>query len=144
MADAMKPILDEQVVESSENDQSSSLTMETKDLLLKKPPMDMVDGDDAFYVLKMPSDLETEASFPIEKVTHDGGVLKSVLEPGQGSVVPLHAACLVHYVGRILSNGEIFMNTLDVRERGRGEPVHIVAGRGMGPQHALDSVSIHV
>jgi FKBP-type peptidyl-prolyl cis-trans isomerase len=62
-----------------------------------------------------------------EIVVSSGGVVKRVVQQGSGDVVPLHATCLVHYVGRVLSNGEIFMDTC----RGdHASPVQMIAGRG--------------
>lgn len=62
-----------------------------------------------------------------EVVVSSGGVVKKVTRQGNGDVVPLHATCLVHYVGRILSSGEIFMDTC----RGdHASPVQMIAGRG--------------
>ena len=108
----------------SSRDQSSPLAVD--DSLLREPPVDVISiQDDEAYILS------PHGAFPIEHVTEDGGVLKSIVHHGQGPVVPLHATCLVHYAGRIVSNGDVFMNSRDVRERGRGEPVHVVAGRGM-------------
>lgn len=107
----------------SSRDQSSPSAVD--DSLLREPPEDLISiQDDEAYVLA------PHGAFPIENVTEDGGVLKSIVHHGQGPVVPLHATCLVHYKGRIVSNGDVFMNTRDVRERGRGEPAHVVAGRG--------------
>ncbi|KAI8105873.1 hypothetical protein M9434_000452 [Picochlorum sp. BPE23] len=61
-----------------------------------------------------------------EIVVSSGGVVKRVVQQGSGDVVPLHATCLVHYVGRVLSNGEIFMDTC----RGdHASPVQMIAGR---------------
>lgn len=112
---------------SSSGDQSSPSPPITEDgpLMLGEPPKTMISMDDDVYLL------DGQVTHPVEKVTQDGGVLKSIVQQGKGPIVPLHAHCLVHYTGRIVPNGDIFMNTRNTGERGRGEPVHIVAGRGM-------------
>lgn len=83
----------------------------------------------------------------VEFVTEDGGVRKMIVHHGCGDqVVPLHATCLVHYVGRILSTGDVFMDTLKgggdddvVQSSVQREPVKLVAGRGM---HATTSMCV--
>eukprot|EP00884_Botryococcus_braunii_P007229 jgi/Botrbrau1/16507/Bobra.0142s0101.1 len=60
-------------------------------------------------------------------VTPDGGVLKTTLRHGKGDLPPLHAQCLVHYVGRLSATNEVFMDTKSESET--AEPVCIVAGR---------------
>ncbi len=121
------PLVGEEGPCSSSRDQSSPSTfvIQNGHVLRQEPPRTMITMEDDVYLL------DGRGTYPVEKVTQDGGVLKSIVQQGQGPIVPLHAACLVHYTGKILSNGDIFMNTRDTRERGRGEPVHIVAGRGM-------------
>lgn len=115
-----------------EKDQWSSPTVtESALLLLREPPVHDILTEDGTYRVEGDRHAAPGESSLIEKVTQDRGVLKSIVQDGEGHVVPMHAVCLVHYVGRILSNGEIFMNTLDAQEKGRGEPVHLVAGRGM-------------
>eukprot|EP00775_Hariotina_reticulata_P007506 gene7506-7716_t len=77
--------------------------------------------------------LEMECPVPLEppsdcsKVTQDGGVLKHVLTEGSGEVPVLHARCLVHYVGRCLPSGEVFMDSK--HDSTSAEPVLVVAGR---------------
>ena len=58
-------------------------------------------------------------------------VCKTVVRPGKGPVVPLHATCLVRYAGRVLSTGEIFVDSTDPTSRDQtdGDLVQIVAGR---------------
>lgn len=48
-------------------------------------------------------------------------------QAGTGTEPSLHARCLVHYCGKLLSNGEVFMDS--AQESNAGEPVAIVAGR---------------
>ncbi|KAK9820125.1 hypothetical protein WJX72_006361 [[Myrmecia] bisecta] len=60
-------------------------------------------------------------------LTQDGGVVKRVIKQGYGDLPPLHARCLVHYVGKLEESGEVFMDTR--AESPAQEPVRIVAGR---------------
>ena len=104
------------------NDQQATTTSdECVDQSMMDPPRNLPDDED------------------VECVTEDGGVRKRIVRHGCGDqVVPLHATCLVHYAGRILSTGDVFINTL----KGGGddnvgqstvqrEPSKLVAGRGM-------------
>ncbi|GAB4823500.1 hypothetical protein N2152v2_010546 [Parachlorella kessleri] len=61
------------------------------------------------------------------QVTPDGGVTKLVLREGSGEVPPKHSRCLVHYTGRLVDSGEVFIDTHD--ETSGQEPVQLVAGR---------------
>ena len=61
-------------------------------------------------------------------VTEDGSVAKRVVAKGTGDMPPLHARCVVHYVGRTVEDGKEFMNTKT--ENASGEPATLVAGRG--------------
>ena len=57
-------------------------------------------------------------------------VHKVVLTEGTGSVVPLHAICLVRHAGRILSTGDVFVDDSQTSAPdGSGGLTHIVAGR---------------
>ena len=68
-------------------------------------------------------------------VTEDGGVSKKVITEGYGDTPPLHARCVVHYVGRLADDGNEFMDTK--KENAAGEPAIIVAGRGKVQLSAL-------
>lgn len=61
------------------------------------------------------------------QVTDDGVLQKLVLQEGTGELPPLHARCLVHYVGYLASSGEVFMDTR--KESQNEEPTTLVAGR---------------
>ena len=59
-------------------------------------------------------------------VVLEGRLSKRVLKEGSGGATPpLHAQCLIHYAGKLKSNGELFMDT-----RLEGSPARITAGRG--------------
>ncbi|CAL8461943.1 g1474 [Coccomyxa elongata] len=76
-----------------------------------------------------PSPIVTDSATVAESidVLPDGGVVKRVIQEGSGDVPPLHARCLVHYVGRLGSSGDVFLDTK--AESQSGEPVQVVAGR---------------
>lgn len=61
-------------------------------------------------------------------VTDDGIVSKKVIVEGQGEKPPLHARCVVHFVGRLAEDGTEFLNTK--KENSAAEPATLVAGRG--------------
>ena len=64
-------------------------------------------------------------------VDGDDPVHKTVIRAGTGPIVPLHATCLVRYAGRVLSTGEVFIDTTDPSSRHQtdGDLVQVVAGR---------------
>ncbi|WIA11718.1 hypothetical protein OEZ85_011813 [Tetradesmus obliquus] len=61
------------------------------------------------------------------QVTEDGGVLKHILTEGSGEVPMLHARCLVHFIGRCLPSGDVFLNSKEDSQA--AEPYIVVAGR---------------
>lgn len=61
------------------------------------------------------------------QVTEDGGVLKHVVAEGSGDLPVRHGRCLVHYIGRCIPSGEVFMNTKE--ETQGADPIVVVAGR---------------
>jgi len=55
----------------------------------------------------------------------DGGVIKSILEPGQGARPPRGAVVEVHYEGRLAETGDIFDSS-----RARGKTFRFTLGEG--------------
>eukprot|EP00882_Tetradesmus_deserticola_P015422 GHRQ01016433.1.p1 GENE.GHRQ01016433.1~~GHRQ01016433.1.p1 ORF type:complete len:408 (+),score=180.53 GHRQ01016433.1:412-1635(+) len=61
------------------------------------------------------------------RITEDGGVLKHIITEGSGDAPMLHARCLVHFIGRCLPSGDVFLNSKEDSQA--AEPYLVVAGR---------------
>jgi FKBP-type peptidyl-prolyl cis-trans isomerase len=72
-----------------------------------------VSNDRSF--LSPPSSPRTHAS--------SSGVHKVIIKDGCGPTVPLHSTCLLRYAGRVLSTGEVFVDSRS------GDLAQVVAGR---------------
>lgn len=81
---------------------------------------------------RRPQDGTNDQLFPPTSTSPDPSraLHKVIMKEGTGSVVPLHATCLVRHAGRVLSTGDVFVDDSHTSAPdGSGGLTQIVAGR---------------